>query len=158
MTSRTVTVVAFALLAAIAAAFFLALSLDREIYAPGIGKIEWKLGLGDTIGAHVAGVYDRDFSIIKIGRKIYSIAAFAVVGFFLTPIFPQRTRLVASACAVTVFSLAIEIAQRAVAHVSHESNLSSLFDLGCGAVGGSLGALVWIALANVLRGKLPDAS
>ncbi len=158
MTSRTVTVVAFALLAAVAATFFLALSIDREIYAPGIGKIEWRFGLGDTIGAHVAGVYDRGFSIMRIFRKIYSIGAFTVVGFLLTPIFPQRARFLSSVLAVTTFSLAIEVAQRAVAHISKESNLSSLFDLGCGAIGGALGALLWVGISNVVRGRVSDKS
>ncbi|GAC1566156.1 MAG: hypothetical protein NVS3B17_23870 [Vulcanimicrobiaceae bacterium] len=148
----------FALLAAAAAAVFLAISIDREIYAPGAGRLEGHFGIMGAIGAHFPQIYEHDMPPVRILRKIYSVGAFAVVAFFASPLFGRRTRVIAGAALLTAFSGAIEVAQRFITHNSNESNLSSLFDLACGAIGGLIGALAWNLVTDVARRRAPDAS
>ncbi len=159
MNPRSPLLVVFALLASAAAVVFLAISIDSHIYTPGLGRIEYHLGVSDTIAAHVGGL-NEDFSTVWIVRKLYSVGAFAVVGLLASPLFARTGRVRSGAILVTGFSLAIEIFQRAISHVSHETNVSSLFDLGCGAVGGAIGAVAWNLAVDARRprGSEPPSS
>lgn len=158
MNARTSLLIVFALLGAAAAAVFLAISIDRDVYAPGVGAFEGHLGVRGTLDAHFPMMREHDLSPERILRKIYSVGAFAIVAFFATPLFARGARVRAGAALLTGFSLAIEIAQRVVTHISHESNVSSLFDLACGAVGGALGALAWNLLIDRRPRTATDAS
>lgn len=148
----------FALLTAATAVVFLAISIDGHIYAPGAAKLSGHLGIRTSIGEDFPQIYSHDLSAERIVRKLYSIGAFALVAFFASPLFPRNVRIRAGALLVTGFSLAIEIAQRLISHVSHESNFSSAFDLACGAVGGALGAIAWNVVYDAFRRGSRDAS
>lgn len=151
MNSRSLFFVVFALLATSAAAVFLAISVDRNIYAPGAGAITGHFGVREVIGHQFPQIYEHDLSTERILRKIYSIGAFAIVGFFVSPLFDRGVRIRAGTLLVMSFSLVIEIAQRFITRVSSESNFSSLFDIACGAVGGALGAVVWNVISARAR-------
>ncbi len=72
-------------------------------------------------------------------RKAYSIVAFTIVGYTANRAFGTTPRpALRAAVAVGAYSLGIEIAQRIF--VAHESNLESVLDVGCGALGG------WLAI------------
>jgi len=148
LNSRASFVTLFSLLAAAAAVVFFSISIDRSVYAPGA----WELHANDQLGqirAHAPPRFQGDLTSFRILRKLYSVVAFAVVGFFAAPAFEPSQRLLAGALLVGSFSTAIEIAQRMTG--SHESLLSNIFDILCGAVGGLLGALAFGAIAR-LRG------
>ena len=147
MHSREKFISVFGLLAAAAAAVFLAISIDGHIYAPGYEKFALHLGVRDAIGSRFPQVYNHDLGIERIVRKIYSVVAFAIVGFFASPLFVAKARLQISALLVMGFSLAIEIAQHAMGYP--ESLVSNAFDLACGALGGMLGALGWNGIAHL---------
>ncbi len=157
MNSRSPLLIVFALLASAAAVVFLAISIDGRLYTPGLGKIEYHLGVGDTIATHVGGL-NEEFSTMWIVRKLYSVVAFAVVGFLASPLFPRPGRIRSGAILVTGFSLAIEIYQRVISRVSQESNASSLFDLACGAVGGVIGAVAWNVAVDFMRPRDSESS
>jgi hypothetical protein len=74
-------------------------------------------------------------------RKIYSVVAFALLGFIVDKALP-RTRRPALRAAVIVagFSAVIEVVQK-VRH-AHEGLLSNAIDVACGALGGWLGVVV----------------
>jgi hypothetical protein len=146
--SRQSFIALFGLLAAAAAVVFFAISIDRSVYAPGAWELHTNGELG-RIRAHAPPRFQGDFTSYRILRKLYSVAAFAIVGFFAAPVFERRQRLRATALLVASFSAAIEIAQHVTG--AHESRLSNLFDIACGAAGGALGALAFDALAR-LRG------
>jgi len=148
MHARGIFISVFGLLAAAAAAVFLAISIDGHIYAPGYEKFALHLGVRDAIGSRFPQFYDHDLSIERIVRKIYSVVAFAIVGFFASPLFVARARLQTSALLVMGFSLAIEIAQHAMGYP--ESLVSNAFDLACGALGGMLGALGWNGVTHLV--------
>lgn len=148
MNSKANFVTLFSLLAAAAAVVFFSISIDRSVYAPGA----WELHTNEQLGqlrAHAPVRLQGDLTSFRILRKLYSIVAFAIVGFFAAPAFEPRQRLLAGALLVGSFSTAIEIAQRMTG--SQESLLSNIFDIGCGAVGGLLGALAFSGIVR-LRG------
>ncbi|GAC1309619.1 MAG: hypothetical protein NVSMB19_23440 [Vulcanimicrobiaceae bacterium] len=144
----------FALLAVAAAVVFLAISVDADIYAPGSNDFQGHTRVLGTLSKHVPNRFQHDLTRSFVLRKIYSVVAFTVVGFFSAPLMPRGRRLVAGAILVTAFSLTIELVQRST--ISHEGNLSSLFDLGCGALGGVLGAAAWNAVGGRFE-KSPTA-
>lgn len=151
MTQRRLFLTIFGLLATAAAAVFLAISIDSEIYAPGAhdgGKEAAVLG---AVARHVPARFQHDLEPRFVLRKIYSVIAFAVVGGLSAPLFARADRIRTCATLVTGFSLAIEIVQRLT--VSHESNLSSIFDLGCGALGGAIGGALWNLASARLRAR-----
>ncbi|GAC1598618.1 MAG: hypothetical protein NVS3B28_30600 [Candidatus Velthaea sp.] len=141
MKSRPVALTLFALLAAAAAVVFLAIAIDAGIYAPGAhdgGRQERALApLAQAVPAH----FRHDVTPSILLRKFYSVVAFGIVGLLCAPLVPKARRVLACGLLVAGFSTIIEIAQRLT--VSHESNLFSAFDIGCGALGGVLGAMVW---------------
>jgi hypothetical protein len=126
-----------AILAAAGAAIFLAISVDRGLYAPGAHHLSARLP------QHV----NAELDTIRLIRKIYSVIAFAILGTLLAPLVPRSRRARSTAAAVAAFSATIEIVQRLT--VSHEGNRSSLFDIGCGALGGLLGAWIWNAIESL---------
>jgi NADPH-dependent 2,4-dienoyl-CoA reductase/sulfur reductase-like enzyme len=136
--SRQNLVALFGLLAAAAAVVFFAISLDRDIYAPGA----WEL--------HTTA-QEYDLNSFRILRKFYSVVAFAIVGFFAAARFEPRTRLRGSVLVVAGFSTAIEIAQYATG--TREGLHSNAFDIGCGALGGLLGALGFNLFSRARRGR-----
>jgi hypothetical protein len=146
--SRQSFVTLFGLLAAAAAVVFFAISIDRGVYAPGAWELHTNGELG-RIRAHAPARLQGDLTSFRILRKLYSIVAFAIVGFFAAPVFEGRHRLAACALLVGSFSTAIEIAQRITG--AHESLLSNLFDIGCGALGGLLGGLAFAFVARARR-------
>jgi len=142
MNDRRMFLVLFALLATAAAATFFSISIDRHIYAPGAGRVERRVGEQlYLLRFHLPARFVPDFSSVRLLRKAYSVIAFAIVGFFSAPLFARRSRLRNCALLVALFSTTIEIAQKLTG--SAESLLSNAFDIGCGAVGGALGALLF---------------
>ncbi len=96
----------------------------------------------------IAGIFgeDQEDFAATVLRKIYSIGAFAVVGFVVDLALPRsRRRVLRAVLWVGAFSACIEVAQKL--HHAREGFGSNLFDVGCGALGGWLGALV----AGVVR-------
>lgn len=78
-------------------------------------------------------------------RKFYSIIAFALVG--LTYSFGRRRAgIIDAAAAIGLYSGLIEIGQW---FTSQEALRWNLFDIGCGIVGGALGAAVFSRLIAV---------
>ena len=95
------------------------------------------------------GIYRRlppnlqyDLSNERVLRKIYSVVAFAIVGLFAASFAPKAHRALWCAALLAAYSLVIEVAQK-LAFDSPESLLSNAFDIGCGALGGWLGALAF---------------
>ncbi len=145
MRHRSTVLALFTTLAAATAVGFLGLALDPDVYAPG----------ARTLARHlpVAAAHHRQaqpesppsakrelFARVAL-RKFYSVVAFAIVGFFAAPLLRRSTRLWADAAVVGALSLLIEIAQKLEG--SQEGYASNLFDIGCGLVGGLLGAIAW---------------
>jgi len=146
--SRRNFVTLFALLAAAAAVVFFSISIDRSVYAPGA----WELHANDELGrirAHAPPRFAGDLTSFRILRKLYSVVAFAIVGFFAAPVFDPRQRTFACAVLVGSFSTAIELAQKITG--SRESLGSNLFDIGCGALGGFLGGAAFGLFARARR-------
>lgn len=150
MTSRRFTLTIFALLASAAAVVFLAISIDANIYAPGAHEGGRQARVLGAIARHVPPRFQHDLEPAFFFRKLYSVIAFSILAFFLGPLVPRARRIATCAAIVAGFSLAIEIAQRLT--ISHESNVASLFDIGCGAAGGVIGAMTWnVASARFRR-------
>ncbi len=150
MTSRRLFLTIFAALAAATAVAFFAISIDSGIYAPGADDRDGHAHVLGSLSQHVPDRFQHDLAPSFVLRKLYSVVAFAVFGFFSAPLLPRARRIRACALLVTGFSLLIEIVQRLT--VSHESNLSSIFDIACGTVGGTLGALAWnVAIRRFAR-------
>jgi hypothetical protein len=77
-------------------------------------------------------------------RKLYSIVAFAIIGFVVDKALPPARRpALRSALIVAAFSAVIEIAQK-LRHAP-EGPLSNALDIACGAFGG------WLAVAATRR-------
>jgi len=73
-------------------------------------------------------------------RKSYSVVAFTIVGFAAhRALAPVRRPILRAALLVGGYSLSIEIGQRIID--GYEPELESVFDVGCGAVGGWLAVL-----------------
>ena len=137
-----------AIAAAVVAVAFFALSVDRHVYAPGSAYLHHNpqlLGISDASPQSDR----REMGAFRTLRKLYSVVAFAAVGICLAPALPRRRRLVLAIAGVAVFSAGIEVAQ--YVRGSHESHLSQAFDVGCGGLGGALGALVWNGSALLRR-------
>lgn len=155
MSQRFALLALFALLATGAAVVFLAISIDPDVYAPGAKTLEHHLpGRG-----HLHRVEHRLPRAARVSprvllRKLYSIIAFAVVGFFAAPLLPRPSRLRWDTALIAGFSLLIEIAQKAIG--SHEGYASNLFDIGCGAVGGVIGAFTWDGLMRTRASRRPE--
>jgi len=133
-------IILFGLLAAAAAGAFLAVSIDHDFYAPGARSF----GAGVDLSAlhrHFPQRVDRNLTPRRVLRKLYSVLAFAIVGFFVAAMLDGRRRAVGSALLVASFSAIIEIVQKYTG--AKEGLLSNLFDIGCGALGGLIGAAVW---------------
>jgi hypothetical protein len=145
----------FGLLPASAAVVFLAISLDHNIYAPGAGQLHRDFhGHAGIAGLHrdVPAALQRDFSARIALRKVYSVIASGIVGFFATPMLPDTSRIRDCALLVAFVSAIIEVAQRL--RGSREGLGSNAFDIACGAVGGGLlGALAWNGIAQFVRGR-----
>jgi hypothetical protein len=146
-TQRTLLTIC-ALLAVTAAVVFLAISIDSEIYAPGAGSGHLHAGLG--VYQKLRPRVQYDLSERRVLRKIYSVVAFAIVGLLVAPFTPKEQRIVACTALLAIYSLVIEVAQKLVLH-SPEGLLSNAFDIGCGALGGCLGALIFSWLARIAR-------
>jgi len=147
MTRRSLSLIIFALLAAAAAAVFLALSVDHDVYAPGARDVSKAIAHHTHVRRaerELPPVAQRWLAPTRILRKAYSIVAFAIVGFFVAPLARRRSRLLVDAAIVAAFSTLIEVVQKLSG--SHEGYACNAFDIFCGAAGGALGALAWDAL------------
>ena len=151
MSPRRNFAILFALLATATAVVFLAISVDRDVYAPGASAIHRELRKHDVaVGERSAPSYvAREFNVRRVLRKLYSVVAFSIVGFFAAPLVPRDRRIAIDALLIAAFSGIIEVAQRFSG--SEESALSNAFDVACGALGGLVGAAVWNALTRRLR-------
>ncbi len=90
---------------------------------------------------------DDEASVAVVLRKLYSVVAFAIVGFLADKALPQaRRRALRAALIVAGFSAAIEVAQKL--HHATEGLLSNAVDIACGALGGWLAVLVAEAVAR----------
>lgn len=70
-------------------------------------------------------------------RKVYSIVAFALLGFVVHLALPRTRRpALRAALVVAAFSAVVEVAQKL--RGAHEGLLSNAFDVACGAFGGWL--------------------
>jgi hypothetical protein len=111
-------------------------ALSRRVYTGTLPQrlIEHVFGENDTAGAMVAL------------RKLYSVAAFAVLGFVVDRALPATRRpALRAALIVGAVSALIEIAQKL--HHAPEGPLSNAIDILCGALGGYLGALASSAIS-----------
>jgi len=111
-----------------AAALFLALAISRSVYdltSPG----NWPLHL--------------------LARKLYSIVAFAIIGYFFGETAAESgspARPLVAGGAIGLYSLCIEVAQHFVG--SHEGFRSNVADVAAGIIGGAIGG----AIALIRRG------
>ncbi len=126
------------LLAAAAAVVFFAISIDHGVYAPGA----WELHTNDQLGAirdYTPARFQGEVNSFWLLRKLYSIIAFSIVGFFVAPAIEKDRRIRTSTLLIASFSAVIEVAQWLTG--AREGLFSNGFDIACGALGGSLGAL-----------------
>ncbi len=149
MPARRRSLVLFGLLAVCAAGVFLAISIDPDVYAPGAWHLTQSIAhhaghheLGAVEHALAGGGHEDDLSLQLVLRKLYSIVAFAVVGLFAAPLIRRDHRLRGAAVLVAGFSTVIEIVQKGTV-APGEPLRWELFDIGCGALGGWLGASLW---------------
>jgi hypothetical protein len=73
-------------------------------------------------------------------RKIYSVGAFALIGFLYTNLLracKRKTSIVRTATVIAAYSACIEVGQAFVG--SHEGLGWNAFDTACGALGGAIG-------------------
>jgi len=97
------------------------------------------------------------FSLHILVRKVYSIVAFALVGFTAhRALGPTARPALRAAALVGIYSLGIEIGQRLF--VANEPVLESVLDVGCGALGGWLAILAdratpWPVILRESRGR-----
>jgi hypothetical protein len=152
VTRRQIFLLCFGLLAAAAATVFLAISVDRNVYAPGAYSVHTEIAEHTRVTRaeeRLPPIARRWLSPFRVLRKTYSVVAFAIVGFFVAPLQRRGPRMRDDALVVAGFSTLIEIAQKAAG--SSEGLLSNAFDISCGALGGVLGAYAW----NVLMHRRP---
>ena len=154
MAQRQILVFMFGLLAAAAAVVFFAISLDQQVYAPGISVVRTDVSNGGHSPLHrveraLPPIAKRNLTPRRVLRKVYSIIAFGIVGFFAAPLIGKSQRVAGDAFVVAAFSAVIEVAQRFTG--PRESLWWNAFDIGCGAIGGWLGALAFNALARMRR-------
>ncbi len=82
----------------------------------------------------------QTFAISTLLRKLYSVAAFMVIGFVVDRALPPARRAALRAAAiVAAFSAVIEVAQKM--NGAREGLLSNAIDVACGGFGG------WLAIA-----------
>ncbi|HTD38836.1 MAG TPA: hypothetical protein VK669_15100 [Candidatus Limnocylindrales bacterium] len=94
--------------------------------------------------------FQGPFALRTILRKLYSIVAFALLGFIVNRALPPARRpALRAALIVAIFSGFIEIAQK----LNHapEGLLSNAIDIGCGGLGGWLGVVLDRAAARARR-------
>jgi hypothetical protein len=85
-------------------------------------------------------------SALVVLRKLYSIAAFTLIGFVVHMALPHARRpALRAALIVAAVSALIEVAQKL--HHAHEGLASNAFDVLCGAFGGWLA----VTLARAFR-------
>jgi len=83
---------------------------------------------------------DPGWTASDLVRKFYSLLAFGMLGFLISRALGARislSRLLTVAACVAALSAIIEIFQRL--NPVHESRLSSVIDVLCGAIGGAVG-------------------
>lgn len=88
-------------------------------------------------------------------RKIYSVGAFALIGFLFTNLLRASNRKISitqAAAAVGAYSACIEVGQ--AYNGSHEGLAWNTFDTACGALGGAIGCVVDQRLAGVQKKNL----
>jgi hypothetical protein len=99
---------------------------------------------------HVFGEDENEGGALAVRvllRKLYSIVAFALIGFIVDKALPHTRRpALRAALIVAAFSAAIEVAQKL--HHAHEGPLSNAIDIACGALGGWLAVTIAHALAR----------
>ena len=79
--------------------------------------------------------------LVVVLRKLYSIAAFTLIGFVVHKALPPARRPeLRVALIVAAFSAVIEVAQK-VNH-AHEGLIGNAFDVACGALGGWLAVML----------------
>ena len=80
-------------------------------------------------------------TVATLLRKLYSVVAFALLGFIVQLALPRTRRPeLRAALIVAAFSAVIEVVQKLDG--AHEGLLSNALDVACGALGGWLGAVV----------------
>jgi hypothetical protein len=145
--TRRPRILLFALLASAAAAIFLAIATDQSVYAPGSHHVRKEISQNAGVRRaeeKLPRFAQRWLTPAIVLRKLYSVVAFAIVGFFVAPLLRARVRLRDDAASVAGFSTLIEIVQ--TIQGSNEGYASNAFDILCGALGGLLGALFWNAV------------
>ena len=85
-------------------------------------------------------------------RKIYALAAFAVAGAIVAPLFSPRARTLKAVVAIALLSAVIEIGQRLLG--SGEWWRWMAFDVASGAVGGFIGAFIRARLVRSIKAFL----
>ena len=119
-----------ALAAVVVVALLFWAALSHRVYSETL-----PIGLIDRMFGEDAD--EGPFALHVVLRKLYSIAAFTVLGFVVDRALPRSRRpALRAALVVAAFSAAIEIAQKA--RGAHEGLLSNAFDVACGALGGWL--------------------
>jgi hypothetical protein len=116
-------------------------ALSHRIYNHTLPRalIERVFGEDDSEGSALA--------VRVLLRKLYSIVAFALIGFVVDKALPRTRRpALRAALIVAGFSAAIEVAQKL--HHAHEGLASEAFDVACGALGGWLAVTVSHGLAR----------
>jgi hypothetical protein len=124
-------------LAVAAGVVFFAISIDHDFYAPGVSDFHWTfLDNWRNSTPH----HHHELNVFYLARKVYSIVAFSILGTIVAPIIP-KPRVLIDGALVGAFSTLIEIGQKLTGTI--ESINSNLFDIGCGVLGGMLGAVAW---------------
>jgi len=118
----------------------LAIVVLAALLAAAVSKHVYRTSEPYRLVTAIFGEGDTDFEAVVL-RKLYSLIAFTVAGIVVDLALPRARRpVLRGTIAIAAFSACIEIAQRL--HHVHEGIASNLFDVGCGAVGGAIGAAI----------------
>jgi hypothetical protein len=141
------------IVAPLVAAVFFCLALRPEVdHATSPHGLSHLLFGADGDAGASAISHPAWLSLHIVVRKLYSIIAFAIVGFCAQKALgPARRPMLRAVLLVAAYSLSIEVGQRLF--VGIEPFLEQLFDVGCGALGGAIA--IW--LEDAFDGRLtPD--
>jgi hypothetical protein len=122
------------------AAVLIAIVVGRGAYAPGARAIQQTLASTDDWTTFLNSSW-FGAAVYFVVRKTYGAVAFAILGFLAAPVFARGKRVVATAIALGIVRVSIEIVER-VRYGGVDSALESTFDIVTGTGAAALGATI----------------
>jgi hypothetical protein len=128
------------------AAVLLTIVVEGGAYAPGARAIQQRLASTDDWTTFLNSAW-FGAAVYFVVRKTYGAIAFALLGFLGAPVFARDKRVVATAIALGIVRVSIEILER-VRYGGVDSNVESAFDIVTGTCAAALGAAIRNAIAR----------